>query len=60
MRGRVGLAGAVGLVLGSLVLLTPLWPEALRGRWGVWAVALASVGPVLAVGWMAASVSRKR
>ena len=52
-RGRWALVVAVGLLLGSLVLLTPLWPSAWGGAWVVGAVAACALGPVLVLGRMA-------
>ncbi|MDT0631567.1 hypothetical protein RQM47_11175 [Rubrivirga sp. S365] len=53
-RGRWALAAAVGVLLASLVLLTPLWPSAWGGAWVVWAVAGCAAGPVLVAAGMAA------
>lgn len=52
-RGRHALAAAVGLLLLSLVPLTPLWPSAWGGAWVPWAVAACALGPVLVAAWMA-------
>ena len=52
-RGEWLLAGAVGLVLFSLLLLTPLWPSAWGGAWVAWTVAGCALGPVLVAARMA-------
>ena len=52
-RGRRALAAAVGVLLLSLVLLTPLWPSVWGGPWVPWAVAACALGPVLVAAWMA-------
>ena len=56
--GRRALASAVGVLLLSLVPLTPLWPSAWGGRWVPWVVAACALGPVLAAGGMAARAFR--
>ncbi len=58
MWGRAAVAGQrwlIGAVLVLLLLLLPMtgiWPAALSGRWALLAVAVASLGPVLAMIWM--------
>ena len=52
-RGRRPLAAAVGLLLASLLLLTPLWQEAWGGAWVAEAVAWCALPPVLVALWMA-------
>ena len=51
-RGAGGMAVAVGLLLVSLVPLTPLWPSVWGGAWVPWAVAACALGPVLVAAWM--------
>ena len=53
--GHRAFAVAVGVLLLSLVLLTPLWPSAWGGGWVVWAVAVGALGPVLVAAGMASS-----
>ncbi len=52
-RGRAFFAAAVGLVLFSLLTLTPAWPAAWGGAWVTGFVAGCALGPVLAAAWMA-------
>jgi hypothetical protein len=46
-RGHRALVAAVGLLLGSLVLLTPLWPSSWGAGWVAWVVAGCALGPVV-------------
>ncbi len=46
-KGATAFIVAVGVMVGTLVTLTPVWPSALSGPWVLYATAVTSLGPLL-------------